>query len=515
MPTTTQKEGKKTGERVLVVPDPSLLLKLGATGYSLAEMLAEFIDNSIDARVENRVEVDCAVDEKRVLIEDNARGMSKEELVRALTVAHSTKRESLGEYGIGMKAAAVALGGSFTIRTKLEGMAEGYQVSWNAKEWMKRGEWSYEVETRHAPKNARGTSIEIHDLRFNPVKRVGILANELGRRFGPFIRAKELVLKVNGRRCKAPEHELLLSKELHVENPKDFSLVTESGKAITGWVGLLANSSQKGMYGFDTFRRGRLITWNDKDATGQHPTMARVVGEVHMDHVPVTTDKREWVKTDPLYDDAVATLRAFIGPWMAESRRLATSAHSLRPVELNKMNAYRQALMEAFQSPEMRDYSMPIGGEPAGARGPARLSEAPIEERAERSDKGGTHGVGEPTEGPETRRERIPQRLSPEKTRELRVRGKRFSYSHSFGNLGPTSPWSDWNWDDASRQLVVVSNLDNPVFQVSKDTALLAFVHIVDAVAMVVSREVGGGMDTFEDVRQRLLRLAAGHVANL
>lgn len=507
----------------MVVPDPSLMMKIGRTGYSLSEILAEFIDNSIDARVGESVEVEIGLDESRVSVEDNGRGMSKEELVSALTIASSAKKDALGEYGIGMKAAAVALANEFVIETTREDDDHGYKVTWDAKEWVQRGEWSYEVQTRKAAKSVHGTSILLTGLRFVPGKRIGVVKNELGRRFGPFIRNGELKLTVNGSKCRAPDPELLpataLSPEIQVALPKreklarqEFTLQTHAGKTITGWVGLLANSSQKGLYGFDTFRRGRLITYNDKFGFNAHPMVARVVGEVHMDFVGVTSNKREWMKTDPLYEDAEETLKEFIQPWLAECRRLSSTVHNVKPVELAKLDKFKEGLALAFQSPELADFTGPVGGDRGHGR---KLEEVPIEERGERSDVGGEHEPRDVIQEPESSRDRQPRKTDPNRTKRLKVGGKHFDYEHQFGNLGPTAPWMQFDWQPQSRKLTVISNQDSPIFAVTRDVSVLAFMHVVDAVAQVVITETQADFSRYDEVRQVLIREASRHVAEL
>lgn len=517
MATTHTKTKEASIETVTVNPDPSLMLKLGQQGYSLAETLAEFVDNSIDARAGENVEVEIAIDAKKVEIGDNGVGMNKKQLVQALTVAHSSKTDALGQYGLGLKAAAVALSNAFVIDTTVEGEAIGHRVAWSAAEWAERGKWTYEIETRNSPKKLHGTSITLMALKFEPVKRVGIVKNELARRFGPFLRSGELVLRINGSKVRAPEVELLDPKEhkLQVENPQKFTLKTQSGKTLTGWVGLLASSSQKGLYGFDTFRRGRLITYNDKLGFSAHPTVARVCGEVHMDHVPVTSNKREWMKTDALYEDAEHTLAEFIGPWLAESRRLSSNANNLRPLEAKKLQDFKAGLASAFEHPDMKDYTLPIGGEAGVAGRGSRTTQIPIEERSERSDKGGEHET-DGAEKPESERTRTAKQQSAERTKRMRIGGKHFDYEHKFGNLGANGPAFQHDWNPQERKLLVVSNAESPLFHVAqKDVSVVAFTQVVDAVAQVVMVETQGAFDRFDEVRQILIREAAKHVADL
>lgn len=55
-------------------------------------------------------------------------------------------------------------------------------------------------------------------------------------------------------------------------------------------------SGNKGEYGFRVFRRGRLIIQYAKIGFNPHPEARQIVGEIHLDHVPVTHNKREFIQ---------------------------------------------------------------------------------------------------------------------------------------------------------------------------------------------------------------------------
>src|SRR6185295_9283825 len=94
-----------------VVPDPSLMWKTGRAGYSLSEMTAEFVDNSIDARMEgHKLRVAIEVSNEKLVVVDDAAGMTKQVLKDAMRLAKSTKKNALGQYGLGLKAASISLG---------------------------------------------------------------------------------------------------------------------------------------------------------------------------------------------------------------------------------------------------------------------------------------------------------------------------------------------------------------------------------------------------------------------
>lgn len=100
--------------------------------YSLESMLGELIDNSYQAYEENKkalnkkgvkkVIVDITYDSSagKLIVKDNSSGMTFDDVERAFDVGRTRERsdQSLGEFNIGLKAAAIWLCGSWEIKTK-------------------------------------------------------------------------------------------------------------------------------------------------------------------------------------------------------------------------------------------------------------------------------------------------------------------------------------------------------------------------------------------------------------
>ena len=139
-------------------------------------------------------------------------------------------------------------------------------------------------------KYGHGTIIKVTKLNMKTGNKIGTARADLGRRFSPYINRKIIEIKVNDESCRFAEPEIIKGSK------RNISIETPSGAKIYGWVGLLEHSSQKGFYGFDTFRYERLITCYDKFGFSSHPNHARIIGELHMGHIPVTMNKREWNK---------------------------------------------------------------------------------------------------------------------------------------------------------------------------------------------------------------------------
>src|SRR5579863_8282989 len=108
--TQTQTKG------INILPDRSLMPKIGQTGYSVSQAIAEMVDNSIDARKEGKlltVEVSLNADKGFVQVSDDGVGMSEDTAANSIRLAHSAKKNKLGEFGLGLKTAATSLGKQF------------------------------------------------------------------------------------------------------------------------------------------------------------------------------------------------------------------------------------------------------------------------------------------------------------------------------------------------------------------------------------------------------------------
>src|ERR1700761_6882564 len=123
---------------------PSAIDAYSRLSYTMWYALAEFVDNSTQSRLnyggiiddvlksEGKVlEVEIVHDRtfKELHINDNSIGMTKEDLIEALKIAHKTQdSKGRSRYGMGMKTAACWIGKKWTIST----CEWGSGVEWTA-----------------------------------------------------------------------------------------------------------------------------------------------------------------------------------------------------------------------------------------------------------------------------------------------------------------------------------------------------------------------------------------------
>ena len=92
--------------------------KIGQAGYSISQAIAELVDNSIDAREDGKtltVEIFFDSDKGIVEVSDDGVGMDEQTAANSMKLAHSAKKNKLGEFGLGLKTAATSLGKNFQI----------------------------------------------------------------------------------------------------------------------------------------------------------------------------------------------------------------------------------------------------------------------------------------------------------------------------------------------------------------------------------------------------------------
>lgn len=294
-----------TNITVDITPDKSLIKKLGLVGYRTEQAVAELIDNSIDARLGDTVTVGVTLDFRlgQIEISDDGCGMDSEGIRNALTVAKETKKDKLGQFGLGLKSACSSLGKTFTIRTTIPGSDSMFMATYDEERWINDSskDWTnFEIKKTAKEAGWRGTNITISNIKV-PLYPNQILnfRRRFGIRYGPHIEHGQVRILVNSRPCK-PSSPKLVDGTKHPVN------IQAPGGRMSGWIGLLARRSIKGDYGIHLYRNGRLISAFDKFGIKRHPNAARVIGELALDHVPVNFHKTGFLTESPEYREAVS-----------------------------------------------------------------------------------------------------------------------------------------------------------------------------------------------------------------
>lgn len=295
--------------KVDITPDKSLIQKLGLVGYRTEQAIAELLDNSIDARIpdeKEEIEMQINFQDKWIGVRDNGHGMDKDDLTNAMTIAKGTKSEGeLGQFGIGMKSACSALGKKFTIITSKINSDKEYRAEYDEKSWLTDDSQNWRnftitEKTLTEKEEWHGTRITISELNV-PLypNQVSKYKESFGIRYFPYLESKQVSIQINTVLCKPEKPDIEEGSQKRVKIPIGF------GKEINGYVALLKKRSIKGHYGIHLFRHGRLIKAFEKFGFTPHPENAKIIGELHLDHVPVNFNKSEFIEESPEYEEAV------------------------------------------------------------------------------------------------------------------------------------------------------------------------------------------------------------------
>jgi hypothetical protein len=256
---------------------PAAIKNYSRMSYTMWNAFAEFIDNSTQSRLNYEpiidavlakegtpliVEIDYNVLKREITIKDNSIGMSGDDLIAALKIAHPTQdSKGRSRYGMGMKTAACWIGNNWKIETC---------------EWSSGQEWTAIVDVEQiayhkgkVPLTVRDdvsrdehyTRITISNLNRNLQKRTEeTIKGFLGSIYRFDLAAGRLKILYRGEEIRPPDEYNFdtdpTGKPMKLEIPE-----TEfGGKTIRGFVGVLKQGAGGRKFGgFSLFQNKRQI----------------------------------------------------------------------------------------------------------------------------------------------------------------------------------------------------------------------------------------------------------------
>lgn len=496
-------------EKVSIVPDTSLLPKLGKSGYSTAQAIAELVDNSIDAVDSNKSvgQVYVTVQKSFIKVFDNGSGMNKEELTNSLKLAKSNKQSKLGRFGLGLKTASLSLGSRFNIITKSDDEDFIYTVDYDENQWEKHKDWSIEIDSTKNSVSPSFTEVKIEGLKNKiPLNTLDKIKIDISQRYAPYIQNHEVEIFVNKDRCMPLKPILLEGTKRDINIP-----VIWQGKnvgEIKGWVALLKEGSNKGNYGFTTYWLNRMITTFDKIAIGEHPTISRIIGELHLDFLEPTHNKREFIRESPLYEYTVKLLKKDLQDILTEARKKANK-DTITPKIQNNIQKYAEATLEVLNTDDFfKEFTTKVAKDKLNRDDTGDIRD---KVNVEQRNKEGINDLNEVKEKEKFRDLREPQKVHKSLRRGIKIKGKYFKFVHSFKNLGKEEGMKIVARNKGT--IEIYTNIDFPSYQVTKDKAYYAYMNVADYIAELYCSEVDGS--NYFEIRETILRKVADYIAEI
>jgi hypothetical protein len=297
--------------------------------------VAEFVDNSIQSFTANKAAlssaggsaclvVDIEVTPDRIVIKDNAAGISAAELPRAFLPAESPPDTSgLSEFGIGMKAAACWFSSRWMVRSSALGEPVERTIRFDVPRIVEQGIEDLEPEERPVASASHYTTVILESLHHQPKARtVTKIKSYLGGIYRRFLDDGRVRIRYNGEDVQYSPPEILVAPYYNdpLSNPitwrKDFRLDLDEQHRVLGWAALRERASTTEA-GFAVFRRDRLIMggtdspYRPQEIFGTPNKFAyqRLFGELSVEGFGVshTKDGLQWEEWEP---DILDWLRA-------------------------------------------------------------------------------------------------------------------------------------------------------------------------------------------------------------
>lgn len=253
---------------------PQALSAYSRLSYTMWHALAEFIDNSTQSRQNYEGMIDDVLREegtplvvdivynkldRRITISDNSIGMTRDDLIEGLRVAHPTSdSKGRSKYGMGMKTAACWIGKHWRVITSEWGSGEEWTADVDVEAIAHRGA-KVPLTMQKTSTDSHFTTIEISELNRNIQKRTEEnIRAYLGSMYRNDILSGQLKLLYGGEEILPPDEASFDTDVNGVPMKLDMQGLEVGGKVVTGWVGVLRKGGRK-FGGFSLFQNDRQI----------------------------------------------------------------------------------------------------------------------------------------------------------------------------------------------------------------------------------------------------------------
>ncbi len=487
-------------EKLNITPDKSIYPKLGQTGYSAAEALSELVDNSIDARIKNEsLVIRIDVNKNSIVIEDDGLGMDKDTASKSLILGYSRKNNQLGEFGLGLKTACTSLGEMFIVETSKKSSDVLCKIEFDEDKFVNSGSWEdFDMEVHEGVNiNKSGTKIAITKLRINiHPNTVTNIKKQLVERFAPLIVNKDVKVYVNGTLLKAQKPKIIPNSKENIR------IRLSNGSNVLGWVGILEKGSQKGS-GFNMFRRDRLIRSNEKLGYKYHPSKMWITGELNLDNIPVTHNKREFIIEDALYVEFLKKFQEILDPFLkkAQQKHRENKIKDLRPEERETL---KDNILKSIENiDDFKDLAFSGGSKPEKrSENEGELFEKEVRERK-------VTGVREKTKKEieaDKKKKRTPRKTQSKKVRFITISGKKFKFDYEWGELEENNIPKIAELDKKKGLIFIILNSSFPTVNVLKDQVFYTALYVCEGIAEVFLSENNLGVNKIIPLRDKMMQ---------
>lgn len=307
---------------VNIRPGVGVLSVISFIRYQPWFALAELVDNAIQSYLTNqtalravdgaqyKLRVEIEVEHDKIVIRDNAGGISQGEYGRAFRpAALPTDRSGLNQFGMGMKTAACWFARKWQVRTTALGESIERTVRFDVEHIVSQGIEELDIEEKNASANWHFTEVILSSLNHTLYgKTLAKVKEHLSSIYRAFLRRGDLELIIANERLEFKEFRVLEApfhfRPNEIEDPavrrwhKEIDFNFGDNLWVTGFAALRETGSTTHA-GFALFRRQRVIQGSG-DETYRPPLIfkgpnsfvsLRLSGELHLEGFEVSHTK--------------------------------------------------------------------------------------------------------------------------------------------------------------------------------------------------------------------------------
>lgn len=381
------------GKKINIRPTTSVYATYKNIKYDPWTAIAEFVDNSTQSYYDNEdklkatkywngltVEVIYERDDHtgdRLIIRDNAHGMSFQDFQRAIVLDSPPKNRTRSEFGMGLKTAACWFGKNWSVESTELGSGIKYYASVDVEALRKYKNEEIEVEERECSRKDHGTTITIWNLnRTISGRQIGKTKDQLRGMYRVDLRTGEISITYNGEKLfyESPD---ILTEELPDGTTKvwkqevDFSIPYGDEKLkVTGFFALRAKASTSAA-GFALLRNGRVIVGGYENAYRPEEIFEksnsfvyqRLFGELNLDGWPVTQTKDAFDWYNGLEDSLIERLNELCGEYKTKAKNYrVTKKTSVGATVTNTVETFSNAgLIDQAHVEDLTTNNTPAG----------------------------------------------------------------------------------------------------------------------------------------------------------
>lgn len=316
-----------SGERIITETASLRMAESLMSNYRDAQgAVHDLVDNAVDNRITGiPLRVGIRLSKREIVIRNvGGEGLDFDGLAEFLNWGHSSKTDrDIGQYGVGGKSAMGFLGKSITVACSPRGSDVEFRI--HDADWKTKGEVTekqHRVQEGRAFTNEGYFIVTIGETERLPNPK--LLIARLGDTYRPLLLDGSVDMAVNG--TKVPPLDIKYMESSPDYMPERATLMTGFGDTVDLKVGVL-EPGQRVKPGMRIYYRGRLV--RDQEYFGmpepaKFPAASRLIGEVMMDQVRVTTNKSDVIE-DARWEDAskLIYLRV-LNKWVAKLEALGT-----------------------------------------------------------------------------------------------------------------------------------------------------------------------------------------------